>query len=128
MRTRRILASACALCLAVPAAAGAKPAGPAFAGHIHHAAAIAATGDTKNDLHVIAHQQGIAGDSKSDLPGTTAPAPAGTPVTSTPAAEEGSGDGWQIAALAEGGLLAVFAVGAAATLGARTRRKAHPGV
>ena len=130
MSTRSILASACALCLAVPVAAGAKPGGPVFVGHVHHAAPafVVATGDTKNDLHVIAHQQGIAGDTKSDLPGTTAPAPAARPVTSTPAADEGSGDGWQIAALAEGGLLAVFAVGAAATLGARTRRKAHPGV
>jgi hypothetical protein len=132
MRTRSILAGACALCLAVPVAAGAKPGGPVFVGHIHHAAPafVLATGDTKNDLHVIAHQQGITGDTKSDLPGATTPAPGptATPVTTTPAAAETSDDGWQIAALAEGGLLAIVAVGAAATLTARSRRRAHPGV
>ena len=47
MLTRRILASVCALCLVVPAAAGAKDV--RFVGHTHHAVLVA-TGDTKNDL------------------------------------------------------------------------------
>ena len=103
MLARRLAASACALCLVVPAAASAMP-GPEFSGHVHRSAAVAvvATGDTKNDLHVQTDDQAIAGD--------------------------GSTDGWQIAALAEAGLIAVVALAAAGAMTSRTRREAQPGV
>ena len=52
MLTRRLAASACALCLAVPTAASAMPGRRVHVGHVHHTAAVVATGDTKNDLHV----------------------------------------------------------------------------
>jgi hypothetical protein len=135
MLTRRIAASACALCLVVPTVAAANG-GPVFTGHVHHAVPVVAAGDTKNDLHVNAYEQAIAGDTKGRLPRAIAPAPApanhvsGRPAgRATPAvAGDGSNDGWQIAALAEAGLLAVVALGAAGTLSARTRRNAQPGV
>jgi hypothetical protein len=65
MLTRRIVASVCALCLAVPAAASAKDV--RYVGHAHHAVLVA-TGDTKSDL-----PSAVAvvppGDTKSDLQG-----------------------------------------------------------
>jgi hypothetical protein len=136
MLTRRIAASACALCLIVPAAASAMPGGPVFTGHIHHASAVVATGDTKNDLHVNAYDQAIAGDTKGRLPRAVVPGPAvSQPVSATSAgraapavAGDGSSDGWQIAALAEAGVLAVAALGAAAAMTSRTRRNEQPGV
>jgi len=135
MLTRRLAASACALCLAVPTVAAAAG-GPAFTGHVHHAAAVVATGDTKNDLHVQTYEQAISGDTKGRLPRAVVPAPApanhvsGRPAgRATPAvAGDGSNDGWQIAALAEAGVLAIVALGAAGTLTARTRRSTQPGV
>jgi hypothetical protein len=136
MLTRRIAASACALCLVVPTAASAMPGGPVYVGHIHHAAAVVATGDTKNDLHVQTYEQAISGDTKGRLPRAIAPAPAPSkPVSVTPAgratpavAGDGTSDGWQIAALAEAGVLAVAVLGAAAAMSSRTRRNAQPGV
>ena len=135
MLTRRIAASACALCLVVPTVAAANG-GPAFTGHTHHVAAVVATGDTKNDLHVQTYEQAIAGDTKGRLPRAIAPAPAPSkPVNVTPAgratpavAGDGSTDGWQIAALAEAGLLAVAALGVGAAMTSRSRRDAQPGV
>ena len=137
MLARRLAASACALCLVVPAAASAMP-GPEFSGHVHRTAAVAvvATGDTKNDLHVQTYQQAISGDTKGRLPRAIAPAPATSkPVSVTPAgraqpavAGDGSTDGWQIAALAEAGLIAVVALAAAGAMTSRTRREAQPGV
>jgi hypothetical protein len=135
MLTRRIAASACALCLAVPAAASAVPTDPGFVGHFHHVPVVA-TGDTKNDVHVQTYEEAISGDTKGRLPRaiTHAP-PVSKPVSAAPAgratpavAGDGSTDGWQIAALAEAGLLAVVALGAAGALSTRTRRKAQPGV
>jgi len=136
MLTRRIAASACALCLAVPTVAAAMPGGPVYVGHVHHAAAVVATGDTKNDLHVETYEQAIAGDTKGRLPRAITHAPPVTkPVSATPAgrarpavAGDGSSDGWQIAALAEAGVLAVVALGGAAALTSRMRRDAQPGV
>ena len=130
MLTRRIVASACALCLTVPAFASAKDV------TIHHTAAVVATGDTKNDLHVNTYEQAIAGDTKGHLPRTIVPGPAVAPATSriavvktTPVATDNSStDGWQIAALAEGAVLAAFAVGAAAVVSSRQRRNEQPGV
>ena len=69
MLTRRLVASACALCLAVPAAATAKDV--RYVGHVHHAAAIVVTGDTKGDLPGAVPAV-AAGDTKDDLPSTPA--------------------------------------------------------
>jgi hypothetical protein len=55
MLTRHIVAGACALCLVVPALAGAQPAQDPPAGPTHHV---------------------VYGDSKGDLPGSISPAPA----------------------------------------------------
>ena len=101
-----------------------------------HTTAVVATGDTKNDLHVQSYEQAISGDTKGRLPRAIVPAPATTkPVSVTPAgratpavAGDGSTDGWQIAALAEAGLIAVVALAAAGAMTSRTRREAHPGV
>jgi hypothetical protein len=77
MPTRRIVASACALCLAVPTAAGAKDV--RYVGHAHHAVVVA-TGDTKSDL-----PGAVAvvppGDTKTDLPRAVAVVPPGDSKT-----------------------------------------------
>jgi hypothetical protein len=131
MLTRRIAASACALCLAVPTFAAAKDV--RFVGHVHHAVPVLATGDTKNDLH--ANQQAIVGDTKADLPRTTTHArpatrqvtlPRGGTVTRVVA--DGSTDGWQVAALLEGGVLAAFALAAGASFASRQHRAPRMGV
>jgi hypothetical protein len=130
MLTRRIAASACVLCLAVPGLAAAKPA------DVQHAVPVVATGDTKNDLHVNQYEQAIAGDTQGHLPRAIVPGPAVAPATTkvavvkaTPVAgDDSSTDGWQIAALAEGALLAAFAVGGFALVSSRSRRNAQPGV
>jgi hypothetical protein len=135
MFTRRIAAGACALCLVVPTAASAMPGGP-VPGITNYPVPVAAKGDTKSDLHVQNYEQAIAGDTKGRLPRAIVPAPETTkPVSVTPAAHatpavagDDSSDGWQIAALAEAGVLAVVALGAAAAMTSRTRREAHPGV
>jgi len=146
MLTRRIAASACALCLAVPTFAAAKPV------H-HHAVAVvvtgdtksdlhvaasqqAAVGDTKSDLHVAANRQAIVGDTKSDLPAAITHAPPATKPVILPrggtvnrtVASDGSTDGWQIAALLEGGLLAALAIAAGASLAGRQHRAPRMGV
>ena len=129
MLTRRIVASACALCLAVPTFAAAKPV------H-HHAVAVVATGDTKNDLHVDANQQAIVGDTKSDLPRAITHAPPATKPVTLPrggtvnrtVAGDGSTDGWQIAAILEGGLLAALAIAAGASVARRQHRAPRMGV
>ena len=145
MITRRIAASACALCLAIPTFAAAKPI------H-HHAVVVVATGDTKNDLHVAAsrqaivgdtksdlrvdaNQQAIVGDTKSDLPAITHAPPATKPVVlprggtvNRTVAGDGSTDGWQVAALLEGGLLAALLIAAGASLAGRQHRAPRMGV
>jgi len=129
MLTRRIVASACALCLAVPTFAAAKPV------H-HHAVAVVVTGDTKNDLHVDANQQAIVGDTKSDLPRAITHAPPATKPVTLPrggtvnrtVAGDGSTDGWQIAALAEGGLLAAVVIAAGVSFAGRQHRAPRMGV
>jgi hypothetical protein len=109
MLTRRIAAAACALCLAVPAAAVAKD---GYVGHVRHA--------------VASHP---AGDTKDDLPGQQ-------PMHDTPAAPQAASqanassdddNGWQLAALAETALLATVAVGAVALAGRRDNAP-HVGV
>jgi hypothetical protein len=151
MLIRRIVASACALCLAVPAVATAKDV--RYVGHAHHTAAIVVTGDTKNDLPgAVAAVPAVAagdtkgdltgavaptpaGDTKSDLPGEVAPAPAShnTAVapraTSQPAAAtDDATNGWRLAAVIEGGLLAALAIGAAVFMTGRQHRAPRMGV
>ena len=98
---RRIVAGACALCLALPAVAAAKD---GYMGHVRHAVASVPAGDTKYDL-----------------PGqppmhNTAVAPQAAAQTN---ASSDDASGWQIAALAEAALLATVAVGAVALAGRR---------
>ena len=128
MLTRRIVASACALCLAVPAAATAKDV--RYVGHVHHAAAIVVTGDTKGDLPGAVPAVG-AGDTKDDLPST--PASHNTAVAPRAASEstastDDTTKSWRLAAVIEGGLLAAFAIGAAVFMTGRQHRAPRMGV
>ena len=127
MLTRRLLASACALCLLVPAAAGAKDV--RYVGHAHHAVLVA-TGDTKNDLpgDIAAVPPG---DTKDDLPSTpashnTAVAPRATSPST--ASTDDATNGWRLAAVIEGGLLVAFATGAAVFMTGRRQRAPRMGV
>jgi hypothetical protein len=145
MLIRRIAASACALCLAVPAVAAAKD----DVGHAHQAAAVLAVGDTKGDLHGAVsavppadtkgdlHGAASAvppGDTKDDLPGSvaspathnTAVAPRVTPQPT--ASTYDATNGWRLAAVIEGGLLAAFAIGAAVFMTGRRHRAPRMGV
>ena len=144
MLTRRILASVCALCLVVPAAAGAKDV--RYVGHVHHAAAIVVTGDTKGDLPGAVPAVG-AGDTKDDLPGAVPAVGAGDTkddLPSTPASHntavaprapsqatastDDATNGWRLAAVIEGGLLIAFAIGAAVFMTGRQHRAPRMGV
>jgi len=145
MSTRRIVASVCALALAVPAVASAKP---AFDGPVAHGGATVAQsdgvsyGDTKYDLQ---NKQDLApkGDTKNDLTpsyadrvgsltaaqlaaayGTTTPkaAPVASPASGS--TDDGT-DGWRIAAVVEAGLLAAAAVAGAGFI---ARRRPQRGV
>ena len=141
MLTRRLVACACALALAVPAAAGARIGfdAPVKTQHVVY-------GDTKYDLQNTQDlaPKGVTGDTKDDV---VAPAgngaaaiasltdkqlaaaygatqPKGTPVASPAVASTDDGtDGWQIAAIAEAGLLAAFALGAATFVGRMRPRR-----
>ena len=154
MLTRRIVASACALCLAIPTLATAKD--TRFVGHVHRAAPVLATGDTKYDLQLASQAPGVSGDTKSDLPGASAPAPAThnvrvpgvdrvgsltaaqlataygkTKPAATPvsvAAPDHATDGWRLAAAAEAAVLAAFAIGAAVFMTGRQRRAPRLGM
>jgi hypothetical protein len=127
MLTRRLLASACALCLLVPAAAGAKDV--RYVGHAHHAVLVA-TGDTKNDVPgAVAALP--PGDTKDDLPSTpashnTAIAPRATSPST--ASTHDATNGWRLAAVIEGALLAAFATGAAVFMTGRRQRAPRMGV
>jgi hypothetical protein len=159
MLTRRIVAGACALCLAVPAAAGAKDV--RYVGHAHHVVLVA-TGDTKSDLpRTVAVVP--PGDTKSDLPRTVAVVPPGdtksdlprtvvvvppgdtkSDLPSTPASHDtavaprstspatASADhatnGWRLAAVIEGALIAALAIGAAVFMTGRQHRAPRMGV
>ncbi|HEX7297817.1 MAG TPA: hypothetical protein VF257_02345 [Solirubrobacteraceae bacterium] len=131
MLTRRIAASACALCLVVPGLAAAKPVdvvSPTATPQIHNHSVAArnggtAYGDTKGDLNVNRGQT-LVGDSKSDLPRTTTPIAAPT-ATRAPDNPTNGTNGWQIAAFVEAGLLAAFGLGCAVALSRlRPRRRA----
>ena len=143
MFTRRICACACALALAVPAAASAR-AGfdppPQTTSHTVY-------GDTKYDLQ---NQQDLGtptfkgdtkGDTKNDVvvpAGKSAAAIAAMMNQQLAAAYGGAGrlhpakvasstddgtNGWRIAAVAEAGLLAAFALGAATFVGRMRPRR-----
>jgi len=148
MFTRRIMACACALALAVPAAAGAR-AGfdpPIKTQHVAYGdtkydlqnaqdlGSPAVKGDTKNDV-------APKGDTKNDVimpAGKSAGAIASLTdkqlaaayggrlhaahVTAAGSTDDGP-DGWQIAAVAEAGLLAAFALGAATFVGRMRPRR-----
>jgi hypothetical protein len=127
MLTRRLLASACALCLLVPAAAGAKDV--RYVGHAHHVVLVA-TGDTKDDVPgAVAAVP--PGDTKDDLPSTpashnTAVAPRATSPST--ASTHDATNGWRLAAVIEGALLAAFATGAAVFMTGRRQRAPRMGV
>ena len=142
MLIRRIVASACALCLAVPAVATAKDV--RYVGHVHHTAALVAVGDTKDDLpgSVPAVPAGDTkgdltgavaaippGDTKGDLPGSVAPthntAVAPRATSQPTASTDDATNGWRLAAVIEGGLLAAFAIGAAVLVTGRHHRAHH---
>ena len=112
MLTRRIVASACALCLAVPAAATAKDV--RYVGHAHHAVALVALGDTKDDLP------------STPASHNTAVAPRAT-SQATPSTNDAT-NGWRLAAVIEGGLLAAFAIGAAVFMTGRQHSAPRMGV
>lgn len=113
MFNRRIIASVCALALAVPATASALPAQDTATGKAQHVA----YGDTKYDLQNQTDLGVPTGDTKNDLPqATTAPVPA----PAAKPADDGT-DGWLIAAIAAGGVLAAMFAAAGVAL-TRTRR------
>jgi hypothetical protein len=143
MLTRRILAGVCALCLVVSAAAGAKDV--RYVGHVHHAVLVA-PGDTKSDLPGTAAVV-APGDTKTDLPGTAAvvaPGDTKDDLPSTPASHntavaprstspatastDHATNGWRLAAVIEGGLIAAFALGAAVFMTGRRHRAPSMGV
>jgi hypothetical protein len=124
MLTRRLLASVCALCLLVPAAAGAKDV--RYIGHTHHAVLVA-TGDTKNDVPgAVAAVP--PGDTKDDLPSTPASHNTAIAPRPTSASTQDATNGWRLAAVIEGGLLVAFATGAAVFMTGRRHRAPRMGV
>jgi hypothetical protein len=141
MFTRRIITSACVLALAVPVAAGARPAfdQPTSAGSTP-----TSHGDTKYDLQ---NQQdlgtpvGVTGDTKSDITpanyadalsrlsaekiaaayGNTAPKVTPVAVSAPSAQPNDDTNGWRIAAVAEAGVLAALALGGGLAAGGHLR-------
>jgi hypothetical protein len=140
LRRRLAAACACALLFVVPAAAGASPIqdpSPATASTPQGdtkfdlqaqptgSSAGAVQGDTKNDLQP--QPTGPGGDTKFDLPSVNpTPVVPAAPVTTT-STDDGT-DGWLIAAIVEGALLAAIAIGIAVVLAGRRRRTLHAGV
>jgi hypothetical protein len=124
MLTRRLLASICALCLLVPAAAGAKDV--RYVGHAHHAVLVA-TGDTKDDVPgAVAAVP--PGDTKNDLPSTPASHNTALAPRATSPSTHDATNGWRLAAVIEGGLLVASATGAAVFMTGRRHRAPRMGV
>ena len=139
MLTRRIVASVCALALAVPAVASARAADNGTP--VNRSGVV--YGDTKYDLQNKQDlaPKGVVGDTKNDVKpsyadrvgslsaaqlaaayGTTKTK--ATPVTSPSASSPDDGtNGWRIAAVAEAGLLAAIALGSAAFVGRMRPRR-----
>jgi hypothetical protein len=137
--TRRIIACACALALAVPAVASARPGFEAPVPATSHVV----SGDTKYDLQNTQDlaPKGVTGDTKSDVKpahldrvgsltaaqlaaayGTTHPKTTPVASPSVNSSDDGT-DGWRIAAVAEAGLLAAFILGAATFVGRMRPRR-----
>jgi hypothetical protein len=123
MLVRRIAAGACALSFIIPAGALAVPIQDPVAPK--HQPAVVSHGDTKYDLQ---NQQDVsAGDrvgslsAKQLLAGYGATKPA-TPATPAFASHDDS-NGWEIAAWAEGAVLAALAVGCVVLISGRTRSR-----
>jgi hypothetical protein len=128
MLTRRIVAGTAALALVVPAAAAARPADnqpAASRGASVAKSSGAASGDTKYDLQ--ASPKPASADRFGSLPPEELAATYGktkidaTRVVSPAASTDDATDGWQIAAVSEGGLLAAVALGSVLLLRARRR-------
>jgi hypothetical protein len=136
MITRRIVACACALALAVPAVASARP---GFEAPVPDTTSHVVYGDTKYDLQ---NQQDLApkGDTKNDVQPSYADrvgsltaaqlaAAYGTTHQPTPVASSSAKstdddtNGWRIAAVVEAGLLAALALGAATFVGRMRPRR-----
>jgi hypothetical protein len=149
MITRRFVACACALALAVPAVASARPGfdapvpdtshtvygdtkydlqnqqdlgSPAVKGDTKND--VAPKGDTKNDVIVPAGKSAgaIASLTDKQLPAAYGGRLHAAHVTAAGSTDDGA-DGWQIAAVAEAGLLAAFALGAATFVGRMRPRR-----
>ena len=135
MLTRRIAASACALCLAVPTAATAKPTCE-YVGHVHHTAAVVAD---RRHQERPARQRVTSRPSpatpRADLPGAIAPAPgaqhgrgaAGRPRQRRRRPDDGTG-GWRLAAVIEAAVSGPSALGAALLMTGRRHRAPRMGV
>jgi hypothetical protein len=127
MLSRRITAGVCALALAVPAVASARPATDppaAYGGPSVAQSPIISQGDTKYDVTPT------YADSVSSLSATQLAAAYGTTQPkATPVAEPVAGstddntDGWRIAAVAEAGLLAAMVAAGAFV----ARKRPHHG-
>jgi hypothetical protein len=128
MLTRHIVAGACALCLTVTVPAVATAKDVRFLPHVQHAVVV--TGDTKGDLPGSVPAVG-AGDTKDDLPSTPATHNTGIAPRATSqstASTDDANNGWRLAAVIEGGLLAAFAIGAAVFMTGRQHRAPRMGV
>jgi hypothetical protein len=146
MLTRRIVVSACALCLAIPAAAGASPA----TDPPNLVDAKAPSGTTTTDVPKLVKAKGPYGTTTTDVPklvkaigpygttttdppklvkaigpyGTTTTGPQAATPTTPHAASASSDDGvnsWRTAAISAAALLAALALGSALLLIPRRR-------
>jgi hypothetical protein len=140
MFTRRIIASACALALAVPVAAGARPGFDPEPSK----APVTVYGDTKYDLQNqqdLGTPSGVTGDTKGDITpanqsdalsrlsleqlqaayGTIAPKTHPVAVSAPSAQPNDDTNGWRIAAVVEAGVLAALALGGGLALSGHLR-------
>jgi hypothetical protein len=142
MFIRRLTTSACALALIIPAAAGAQQADHIFPQPVpekthtvygdtkydlqnkQDLGSPTVKGDTKNDIIVPAGKSAgaIASLTDKQLPAAYGGRLHAAHVTAAGATDDGP-DGWQIAAVAEAGLLAAFALGAATFVGRMRPRR-----
>jgi hypothetical protein len=142
MFIRRLATSACALALIIPAAAGAQQADHIFPQPVpekthtvygdtkydlqnkQDLGSPTVKGDTKNDIIVPAGKSAgaIASLTDKQLPAAYGGRLHAAHVTAAGATDDGP-DGWQIAAVAEAGLLAAFALGAATFVGRMRPRR-----
>ena len=142
MFIRRLVTSACALALIIPAAAGAQQADHIFPQPVpekthtvygdtkydlqnkQDLGSPTVKGDTKNDISVPAGKSAgaIASLTDKQLSAAYGGRLHAAHVTAAGATDDGP-DGWQIAAVVEAGLLAAFALGAATFVGRMRPRR-----